>query len=86
MGLRRLDEHFSGVAPLVRHHGAIAFVPVSHFRNPIRVRDAEMIRSAEDDCPEFDAAAFAREAERIAALGRHALPNEVGHHHIYVLP
>ena len=40
-----------------------------------------MIRGAKDDCPEFDAAAFAREAERIAALGRHALPDEVGHRH-----
>ena len=41
-----------------------------------------MIRGAKDDCPEFDAAAFAREAERIAATGGHALPSEVGLQHI----
>ena len=36
-----------------------------------------MIRNAKDGCLEFDAAAFAKEAERIAG-GGHFLPNEVG--------
>ena len=43
-----------------------------------------MIRGAKDDCLEFDAAAFAREAEKIAATGRH-VPNEVGHPHFSML-
>ena len=36
-----------------------------------------MIRNAKDDCLEFDAAAFAEDAARIAG-GGHFLPNEVG--------
>ena len=37
-----------------------------------------MVRGAKDGCLEFDAMAFAREAERIAE-GGHFLPNEVGY-------